>query len=55
MLKCNISCLESHRLIINNATEADSGEYRCAAWNQYSNATSTIPLLIQGKNRTHNF
>ncbi|GJQ76338.1 hypothetical protein Trydic_g2060 [Trypoxylus dichotomus] len=44
-----VQITESHRLIIKNATDSDSGEYRCAAWNQYSNATSTIPLLVQGR------
>lgn len=43
-----LSIIDIHRLIINNASESDSGEYRCAAWNDYSNATSTVPLLIQG-------
>ncbi|KAK9688591.1 ADAM-TS Spacer 1 [Popillia japonica] len=44
-----IQITDIHRLIINNASESDSGEYRCAAWNDYSNATSTVPLLIQGR------
>lgn len=35
-------------LTILRATKADSGAYRCEAWNAYSKSSSSATLLIDG-------
>lgn len=35
-------------MVLTNANTSNSGEYRCEAWNEYSKASSTVPLLVEG-------
>lgn len=39
---------EDNILTILQATKADSGAYRCEAWNAYSKSSSSVTLAVDG-------